>query len=100
MSIPNVYEIILGKLDELQITVARLKAENLDNNGADSFKFIRFEPAREKLGVSGPTLRLYTSKKKIRHYKFGHYVYYKIEDLNEFIEKGRIEPAKRFSSIK
>lgn len=88
------YQPIFDRLEELSRKLDKALADSQNEHGLNKFNFVRVEPAAEILGVSVPTLRLYTSKKKIACHKRGHYVYYKIDDLNDFIEKGRFEAKK------
>ena len=88
------YQPIFDRIDALSQRLDTAIQGNLNEHGLNKFEFVRVEEAANILGVSVPTIRLYTSSKKLRHYKRGHYVYYKITDLNEFIEKGRIEVKK------
>lgn len=85
------YQPIFDRLDRIDERLDRAISENQNEHGLNKFEFVRAEQAAGILGVSLPTIRLYTSSKKLRHYKRGHYVYYKIDDLNEFVQKGLIE---------
>ncbi|WP_242118541.1 helix-turn-helix domain-containing protein [Aestuariivivens sediminicola] len=50
-------------------------------------KFITREQARKMLNVTYPTLHRYHKNGKLVGYKFGHKVYYKLEDIeNGFIK--------------
>lgn len=91
------YQPIFDRIDDLSRRLDTAIQGNLNEHGLNKFEFVRAEQAAEILGVSLPTIRLYTAKKKLSHHKRGHYVYYKISDLNNFIEKGRIE-AKSFQN--
>ncbi|MBO9612519.1 MAG: helix-turn-helix domain-containing protein [Dyadobacter sp.] len=91
------YQPLFDRLDDLGRRLDKAIEGSLNEHGLSKFEFVRIEEAAGILGVAIPTVRAYTAKKKLRHYKRGHYVYYKIGDLNEFIEKGRIEPKKAFS---
>lgn len=92
------YQPIFDRIDALSQRLDTAIRGSLNEHGLNKFEFVRAEAAAGILGVSLPTIRLYTASKKLRHYKRGHYVYYKIDDLNEFIEKGRIDAKPKFSS--
>ena len=85
------YQPIFDRLDDLSRRLDKALEGTINEHGLNKFEFVRVEEAASILGVAIPTIRAYTAKKKLRHYKRGHYVYYKIDDLNEFIEKGRID---------
>lgn len=89
------YQPIFDRLDNIEARLDTAIQANLNEHGLNKFEFVRVDDAASILGVSVPTIRLYTSSKKLRHYKRGHYVYYKVSDLNEFIEKGRVEAKSR-----
>ncbi|MDR6805546.1 excisionase family DNA binding protein [Dyadobacter sp. BE34] len=91
----NILDEIVSRLDNFGQKLDRAIESRQNEHGLDKFQFVRVEEAAGILGVSIPTIRLYTSKQKLRHYKRGHYVYYKIDDLNDFVEKGRREPSRR-----
>ncbi|SDE83401.1 DNA binding domain-containing protein, excisionase family [Dyadobacter soli] len=93
----NILDEIMDRLSGFDVKLDRAIESSRNEHGLNKFEYVRAEEAASMLGVSLPTIRLYTASKKLRHYKRGHYVYYKIADLNEFVEKGRIEPKKAFT---
>jgi len=55
-------------------------------------KFLTLEEASDYLGLKKSTLYLYTHKRVIPFYKpRGRKVYFKISDLNNFLEQGRVK---------
>jgi len=57
--------------------------------------FLSMEEASGYLGLPKNTLYQYTSKKVLPYYKIGKRVYFKIDDLNQFI----LNEQNRFASI-
>lgn len=87
----NPFQTIMERLEAFGDKLDRAIGQAQNEHGLDRFKYLRIEDAANRLGVKVSTMYTYTRKRKLRHYKRGTIIYFNIEDLNEFVEKGRIE---------
>lgn len=72
-----------------------LKMLNTDKNGVDEDKYLTVEKTREFLNCSKQ--HVYALKKMIPHVKRGSKLYYKVEDLKNYMERGRVSQIKKFA---
>ncbi|MDR6805545.1 hypothetical protein J2Y45_002146 [Dyadobacter sp. BE34] len=92
MHIPNVHEMILDELAELKMMILELKDAQLDKNGVDTEKYLTVEKTAEFLNCSIDFI--YKLKNRIPHSKINAKLYFKIGDLNNYLDSGRIVPRK------
>ena len=56
---------------------------------------MRYNDAAQYLGIAEYTLRRWASEKRIAHYKVGKAVFFKVEDLDRFIDSGKVAPIHK-----
>lgn len=56
-------------------------------------KYITDKQVMEKFGIAKGTLANYRSQGKLSYSKFGNAVVYKISDIEEFLERNRIDKS-------
>jgi excisionase family DNA binding protein len=72
----------------------------LENLGVQQKEYLSREEAASYLGISVSTLNKLTANKEIVYYKPGGKVsLFKVQDLRDFVEKGKIDTAVDYSSI-
>lgn len=80
-----------------EVNTLKLMLENLS---IPQKEFLNVEEAANYLCISKSTLYKLTSSKKIVYYKPNNKIsLFKIEDLKNFIEKGRVHTLEEYSSI-
>ena len=90
----NVFEEFKQELAVLFRSIVReeMRAAKLDENGADPRVYLTVEQTAEFLGVS--TEFVYKLKYRMPHSKMNAKLYFKIEDLNNYLDSGRVVPGK------
>lgn len=72
----------------------------LENLNVQQKEYLSREEAAAYLGISKSTLNKHTANNEIAYYKpSGKVSLFKIQDLRDFVEKGRINTAEDYSSI-
>jgi excisionase family DNA binding protein len=73
------------------------KGEKMEERTGKYSDLFDLQTAADYLRISKGTLCKYTSSKKIRHYKLGRKVFFKVEDLDSFIESKMVAISHRFT---
>ena len=55
---------------------------------------MRYSEAAKYLRISEYTLRRWASEKRITHFKVGKAVFFRVEDLEKFIDSGKVAPIR------
>ncbi|MDR6805547.1 excisionase family DNA binding protein [Dyadobacter sp. BE34] len=92
----NILDEILLRLESVEEKLVKAIDIRYNEVGLDKFQFVSTQEAASILSVSVQTLYKYATTKRIRHYKSGNRLYFKIEDLNNFIERQRIDVKPRY----
>lgn len=74
------------------IVKEELRNQHVDKNGVDTEKYLTVEQTAQFLNCSVP--HVYKLKERMPHIKKGAKLYYKVEDLNNYLDSGRSVPNK------
>ena len=84
----NPFELILAKLDRIENAIANLK---ITNPAPKMFAPMNVREVSEYLKISVSSIYKLTSSSGIPHYKSGKKLYFKKEDIDEWIFSNRIK---------
>lgn len=93
----NPYEELVEVLTDRFRDIVReeLRALNTDKNGVDTEKYLTVEKTMEFLDCSKQ--HVYELKERIEHIKRGSRLYFKVKDLNNYLERGRVAKVKQYA---
>lgn len=94
--IPNLYQLLFEKLDRMERKIDELgreKGKSIEEPPKNELMTV--EDAKNYLKISSSTLYQRTARKEIPFMKKGNRLYFKKEDLRQWIEEGRNNPSSK-----
>jgi len=81
-------DLIYQKLLEIEEAIKKSNADNLNN------MWLTVEEACKYLSISKRTLQTYRNENVLGYSQFKGMIYFKVSDINDFMEKNYVKPRK------
>jgi excisionase family DNA binding protein len=92
MSMENPFEKLSNEFAELKELAKAAIESGLNRSSVEPEEFLTVQRTADYTGLQVSTIYSYIRARKLRHYKTGSKVYFKKSEINDYIERGLVQP--------